>query len=54
MEAGLEVEVHGDASGVFDASLVRRALSNLLGNATRYANMGGKILVDIRRHENFI
>ena len=52
MEAGLEVEVHGDASGVFDASLVRRALSNLLGNATRYANMGGKILVDIRRHEN--
>ncbi len=36
-EAGLAVDIQGDGSGNLDASLLKRALSNLLGNATRYA-----------------
>jgi two-component system heavy metal sensor histidine kinase CusS len=36
-EAGLKAEVAGDAMADVDASLVRRALSNLLGNAIRFA-----------------
>ncbi|ART47960.1 heavy metal sensor histidine kinase [Acidovorax carolinensis] len=36
-EASLTAKVVGDAHGAFDAPLLRRALSNLLGNATRYA-----------------
>ncbi len=33
-EAGLTAKVVGDAHGAFDVPLLRRALSNLLGNAT--------------------
>jgi two-component system heavy metal sensor histidine kinase CusS len=36
-QAGLRVEVLGDAMVRIDVSLVRRALSNLLSNAVRYA-----------------
>ncbi|MBT9455354.1 MAG: heavy metal sensor histidine kinase [Burkholderiaceae bacterium] len=46
-EASLRAEVLGDASGLYDAGLLRRALSNLLGNATRYATPGSVVLVQI-------
>ena len=46
-EAHLEVEVIGDARLEVDAALVRRALSNLIGNATRYASPGSAIRVEI-------
>ncbi len=47
-ESGLEVSVVGDAAGNFDAALLRRALSNLLSNATRYAAPNTTIKVFVR------
>ena len=44
-EAGLQAHIQGDASAAVDARLLRRALSNLLGNATRYAQAGSTIEV---------
>lgn len=46
-EAGLQVRVQGDAQAQVDARLLRRALSNLLGNATRYATPGSCIEIQI-------
>ncbi|OWQ84432.1 two-component sensor histidine kinase [Roseateles aquatilis] len=46
-EAGLRAEVRGDAFAAVDAGLVRRALSNLLGNATRYARPASTVLIHI-------
>ena len=46
-EAGLSAEVRGNAAGLVDARLLRRAVSNLLGNATRYASPGSTLLVQI-------
>ncbi len=46
-EAGLRVEVVGDAAGEFDLQLLQRALSNLVANATRYADRGTSIRIDI-------
>jgi two-component system heavy metal sensor histidine kinase CusS len=46
-ERGLQVGVHGDAHGTFDAALLRRAVSNLLANALRYANAGTSIEIRI-------
>ena len=46
-ESELEVEVKGDADGEFDVPLLKRALSNLLGNASEYATPESKILVTI-------
>lgn len=48
-EADLRVEVLGDARLAVDVGLVRRALSNLLGNAARYATPGSLIEVRLRR-----
>ncbi len=50
-EAGLCCEIRGDADGEFDAALLRRALSNLLGNATRYAVRGSMLVVSIQRDD---
>jgi len=44
-EAGLALQVVGDATGAFDVPLLHRALSNLIGNATRYALAGSTVRV---------
>jgi two-component system, OmpR family, heavy metal sensor histidine kinase CusS len=46
-EAGLRLSVVGDARVAVDASLVKRALSNLMGNASRFADPGSTVQVKI-------
>lgn len=46
-DAALQVEVVGDVAGEFDVRLVKRAISNLLGNATRYAERGSTVRIEI-------
>lgn len=46
-DAGIGVEVRGDAAGAFDNALLQRALSNLIANATRYARRGTLVRVEI-------
>ena len=50
-EAGLIAEVRGDATIAVDVGLMRRAVSNLLGNATRHARPGSVVLVRIEPEE---
>lgn len=47
-ENALSACVSGDASGAFDAPLLRQALSNILANATRYARPGSVIQIGIQ------
>ena len=47
VDAGLALEIVGDAQGSFDTPLLQRALSNLIGNATRYAQRGSTLRVEI-------
>ena len=47
IESDLQWSIEGDASGPFDAALLRRILSNLLNNAARYADHGSAILIRI-------
>lgn len=47
VDAGLALEIVGDAEGSFDAPLLQRALSNLISNATRYAQRGSTVRVEI-------
>ncbi|MBL8346334.1 MAG: heavy metal sensor histidine kinase [Rubrivivax sp.] len=47
LERNLTAVCQGDAAGLFDISLIRRALSNLLSNATRYATPGSVVRVQI-------
>lgn len=47
VDAGLALEIVGDAEGSFDTPLLQRALSNLIGNATRYAQRGSTVRVEI-------
>ncbi len=46
-DAALEVRIDGDAAVPLDEPLVKRALSNLIGNATRYAQPGTPLAVRI-------
>ncbi|WP_422015584.1 heavy metal sensor histidine kinase [Roseateles sp.] len=48
-ESQLTVRVLGDAQAAVDTGLVRRAVSNLLGNAARYALQGSRVEVRIGR-----
>jgi len=46
-EAGLSVRVEGDGAAQVDAALLKRALSNLIDNATRYATRGSALRIGI-------
>lgn len=46
-DAGICLELRGDAAGAFDNALLQRALSNLIANATRYARRGTLVRVEI-------
>ena len=46
-DAQLQLQVQGDATLPVDESLFKRALSNLLGNATRFASHGSTIVIGI-------
>lgn len=46
-EAGLTLRIDGDARLPVDVPLVKRALSNLVGNATRFATRGSTLVVAI-------
>lgn len=48
-EQRLAVRITGDASGSFDAELLKRAVSNLLSNAARYGRPGSTVEVEIGR-----
>ena len=48
-ERGLSVNIEGDTELSVDEPLVKRALSNLLGNAIRYADAGSTLCVRIAR-----
>lgn len=46
-EAGLKTEVRGDSGAAVDERLLRRAISNLLDNAARYAERATTITIDV-------
>ena len=46
-DAGLALLIEGDATLPVDEPLVKRALSNLLGNATRFAERGSTVVIAI-------
>jgi two-component system heavy metal sensor histidine kinase CusS len=46
-EAGLTLRIDGDAAVPVDEPLFKRALSNLIGNATRFAERGSTVVVAI-------
>lgn len=51
-EHGLCLEIRGSATTVANQALVRRALVNLVGNASRYTERGLAIEVTIEKHES--
>ncbi len=48
-DAGLALRIEGDARLPVDEPLVKRALSNLLGNAARFAERGSTVVVQIQQ-----
>ena len=46
-EAGLTLRIDGDATVPVDEPLFKRAVSNLIGNATRFAERGSTVVVSI-------
>jgi two-component system heavy metal sensor histidine kinase CusS len=46
-EAGVSLRVDGDATVPVDEPLFKRAVSNLIGNATRFAERGSTVVVSI-------
>lgn len=46
-EARVAIRIVGDAAAEVDVALLRRALSNLIGNGTRYATPGTTLRVEI-------
>ena len=50
-EAGVKVRIEGDAQAAVDEALVKRAISNLLGNAIRYATPDSCVVVRIAPEE---
>jgi two-component system heavy metal sensor histidine kinase CusS len=50
-DAQLEVRIDGDARIAVDEPLFKRAVSNLIGNATRYAEPGSTVTVRIATDE---
>lgn len=46
-EAGVQVAVEGDAVAAVDEPLFKRAVSNLLGNALRFADRGSRVTIRI-------
>jgi two-component system, OmpR family, heavy metal sensor histidine kinase CusS len=46
-DAGLRLQVDGDAEVAVDEALFKRAMSNLIGNATRFAERGSTVVVKI-------
>lgn len=51
-EANIQAIVQGDNVAELDVPLVKRAISNLLGNAVRYATRSSTILIDITDIDN--
>lgn len=47
-EAGLRIEVAGDAAARLDTRLLQRALSNLVANATRFGVPGSVVRIGVR------
>jgi signal transduction histidine kinase len=53
-DRAIELSIVGDARGEWDAARIYQALSNLVGNATRYGRGRAEIFIDGRPHEVFI
>lgn len=53
-EAHLTARVEGDCVAQVDVPLIKRAVSNLLSNATRFARPGSTVQVDIEAHDDEI
>jgi two-component system, OmpR family, heavy metal sensor histidine kinase CusS len=51
LDAEVEIEIVGDIAGEFDIPLIKRAISNLLGNAIRYAARGSMIRIGIAPYD---
>lgn len=50
-EAGMTVQVEGDAVAPIEKSLFRRALTNLLQNAIQHSRPGAQVVVQIGQHD---